>query len=170
VQVWIAATTASTRGLREVRPLTNQGILALAAQVVADPLEARSLTPDEAWSVLGALAAAVAAVQAQASRSGSDRPVPPEKFADRLTLTTEETAEWLGLDEIHVADLCRRGEIVASKPGKAWMIRVEAIRDWVHRQEQHHPARAIGAMAPVASRRPRPRLDALVQNRRSPAS
>lgn len=40
-----------------------------------------------------------------------------------------EAAPILGLSEQELKDRCRRGEIAASKPGRAWLISEEAIRD-----------------------------------------
>jgi excisionase family DNA binding protein len=89
----------------------------------------------------------------------------PGRFADRLTVTTAEAAEWLGLEESHVQDLCRRGAIPSSKPGKAWLIRVDAIRGWVAQQEEiRHGSAPLG---PPPSRRPAARIGALPRNSRA---
>jgi excisionase family DNA binding protein len=155
--------------------LMEQGkptIQTLAVSVIADPRAAATLTRDDAIAVAGVLAAAQTAVQAQALRAPEAvAPVTPAKFVERLTVTTAEAAEWLGLDDTHLQDLCRRGVIPASKPGKAYLIRVDAIREWLVTQEEARRARRGATPAPPAASRRRVavRLDALPRNSRRSA-
>ena len=147
--------------------MTQEAAHALAARVVADPLAAKEMTQDQAVAVVAILAAALAAAQAQALRPSATAPAPPSKFTERVTLTTAETAEWTGLEETRVQELCRRGVIPASKPGKAWLIRVEAVREWLATQEQEQrDRRTAPVVAASASHRQAARLDALPKNSR----
>lgn len=46
-------------------------------------------------------------------------------------LTATEAAEVLRMTPYEVARLCREGSIRASRPGRAWLIRPDAIRAYV---------------------------------------
>lgn len=147
-------------------------IQTLAVSVIADPRTAATLTRDDAIAVAGILAVALMAVQAEALRAPDTvAPTTPAKFVERLTVTTAEAAEWLGLYDTHLQDLCRRGVIPASKPGKAYLIRVDAIREWLVTQEEARRARRGATPAPSAPSRRRVavRLDALPRNSRRSA-
>lgn len=147
--------------------MTHEVALTLAAQVLTDPLAAKEMTQDQAVAVVALLAAGLAAAQVQALRPLAAAPAALSKFAERLTLTTSEVAEWTGLDETHIQELCRRGVIPASKPGKAWLIRPEAIGEWLATQEQkQRDRRTAPVVAPAASHRSAARLDALPKNSR----
>jgi excisionase family DNA binding protein len=133
-------------------------VAAGAAQLEGQPAAVLSELRRQARHLLADLDAALDRIAAGRAQGG------PGRFYDRLTLTTAQAAEWLGLDESHVQDLCRRGAISASKPGKAWLIRPDAIREWVANEEG---IRHGGAPEPPpSSRRPAVRIDALPRNRR----
>ena len=147
--------------------LGEESDAALAARILADPSAAANLTTDAAIKLAGVLATALMAVQAHVLRVPAGLPTAPARFADRLTVTTTEAADWLGLEEAHVQDLCRRGEIVASKPGKAYLIRVNAIREWLERQEEvQRDGRGAHSESLPRSRRPEANIDALPRNSR----
>jgi excisionase family DNA binding protein len=152
--------------------ITQEAARILAAQVVAEPVSAKTLTQDHAIAVVGILGAALVATQAQAVRPtvATAAPALADEFAGRLAVNTEEAARLLGLEEAHIQDLCRRGVIPACKPGKAWLIRVEAIREWLAAQEQEQQdRRATHVVASAPSRRPAARLGALPKNSRRTA-
>jgi len=141
--------------------------------LAADPAKAASLSADVRQVVLGrALGVILACATVTDAPPLTAAQAAPSKFAERLTLTTAEAAEWTGLDETHVQELCRRGVIPAAKPGKAWLIRVDAVREWLAGQEEAQ-RRANQGVAPTSATRSdrsvAARLGALPKNsRRSP--
>ena len=54
----------------------------------------------------------------------------PAKYAERATLSVEETAELLGLPEQTVYGHVRSGAIRARRLGKRWLILVPALREF----------------------------------------
>jgi excisionase family DNA binding protein len=151
--------------------MSQEGAHALASRVVTDPIFAKTLTQDQAIDVVGILGAALAAAQVQAVRpaAGAASPALPQELANRLTINTEEAAGWLGLEDDQIQDLCRRGEIRAAKPGKAWLIRPESIREWLAHQEEIPRDGGSGRpQSPRTSRRPLARVEALPSNVRQP--
>jgi excisionase family DNA binding protein len=136
------------------------------ADLQADPSALHRLPVDELLGLQRQLRHLAADLELEVrTRHLAGRWGEPGRFADRLTVTTAEAAEWLGLEESHVQDLCRRGAIPSGKPGKAWLIRVDAIRGWVAQQEEIRHGSA--PLEPPPSRRPAARIDALPRNSRA---
>ncbi len=80
----------------------------------------------------------------------------------RAALRVQEAAQRLGIPLARVRDLCRRGKIAASRDGKSWLIRPEAIEQYLTVHE-FDPARHpyFKTHEPDAGRSPLPRLSAL---------
>lgn len=99
-----------------------------------------------------------------AEAHGNGQPQAQEP-AQRITFSTREVAERLGQPVSYVRALCRQGKIRASRDGKEWLIRPEAIEDWLTQHEQD-PARP--ASPTLARPRPdaAPRLQAVPRRRR----